>query len=146
VRAAATQRLLESSDSDLAAIAGKAVKEARYHQQHAADWTVRLGDGTEESARRIREACATLWPYTTELFESDAVDARAVASGLGPGWADLREPWWAEMAPVLAEARLDVPAPTPFRSHGKQGRHSEHMGYILAEMQYLQRAFPGGAW
>ena len=140
------ERLLQSSDGELAAIAGKAVKEARYHQQHAADWVVRLGDGTEESARRLRDACATLWPYTTELFEDDAVDADAAATGLGPNWADLRAPWWAELAPVLAEARLDVPAATPFRSHGKQGRHSEHMGYVLAEMQHLQRSFPGAVW
>ena len=140
------ERLAQSSDPDLAAIAGKAVKEAHYHQQHAADWAVRLGDGTEESARRLREACATLWPYTTELFESDAVDAAAVASGLGPAWADLRDAWWAELAPVLAEARLEAPAPTPFRSHGKLGRHSEHMGYILAEMQHLQRSHPGAVW
>jgi len=140
------ERLLQSSDGELAAIAGKAVKEARYHQQHAADWVVRLGDGTDESARRLRAACAALWPYTTELFDGDAVDAHAVATGLGPDWSDLRADWWAEMAPVLARAQLAVPAETPFRSHGKQGRHSEHMGYILAEMQYLQRSFPGAVW
>jgi len=140
------ERLAQSSEVDLAAIAGKAVKEARYHQQHAADWAVRLGDGTDESARRMAEACTTLWPYTAELFDNDAVDAHAVASGLGPAWAELHEAWWAELAPVLAEARLEVPAPTPFRSHGKQGRHSEHMGYILAEMQHLQRSHPGAVW
>ena len=140
------ERLVQSSNVELAAIAGKAVKEARYHQQHSADWLVRLGDGTDESARRLRDACSTLWPYTTELFEADAVDAHAVASGLGPSWAELREPWWAELAPVLVEARLEVPAESPFRGHGKQGRHSEHMGYILAEMQHLQRSHPGAAW
>jgi ring-1,2-phenylacetyl-CoA epoxidase subunit PaaC len=139
-------QLQQSTDAELAAIAGKAVKEARYHQQHAADWVVRLGDGTEESARRLGDACVALWPYTTELFESDAVDAHAAATGLGPDWGSLRSGWWADLAPVFAEARLAVPALTPFRSNGKYGRHSEHMGYILAEMQHLQRSHPGAVW
>ena len=140
------QQLLASTDSELAGIAGKAIKEARYHQQHAADWVVRLGDGTEESARRLREAMRQLWPYTAELFEGDAIDAHAAATGLGPNWAALHEAWWAELAPVLRAAQLDVPAATPFRSHGKAGRHSEHMGFLLAEMQHLQRSFPGAVW
>ena len=140
------QQLLASTDSELAGIAGKAIKEARYHQQHAADWVVRLGDGTEESARRLREAMRQLWPYTAELFEGDAIDAHAQATGLGPNWAALHEAWWAELAPVLRAAQLDVPAATPFRSHGKAGRHSEHMGFLLAEMQHLQRSFPGAVW
>ncbi|MFO1219197.1 MAG: 1,2-phenylacetyl-CoA epoxidase subunit PaaC [Burkholderiaceae bacterium] len=140
------QRLATSSDAELAAIAGKALKEARYHQQHAADWVVRLGDGTEESARRMRAALAELWRYVPELFDGDAVDDAAAASGLGPRWSELREPWLAEMQALLAEAQLDVPGDSAFRSHAKQGVHTEHMGYILAEMQFLQRAYPGGAW
>jgi ring-1,2-phenylacetyl-CoA epoxidase subunit PaaC len=140
------QRLAESSDAELAAIAGKAVKEARYHRQHAADWVVRLGDGSDESRRRSVAALAELWRYTPELFESDAVDEAAQASGLGPRWSELREPWLAEMKTVLDEAGLEPPAETAFRSTGKLGRHSEHMGYILTDMQYLQRAFPGGVW
>ncbi|CAN5293713.1 phenylacetate-CoA oxygenase subunit PaaC [soil metagenome] len=140
------ERLGASSDSELAAIAGKAVKEARYHQQHAADWVVRLGDGSEESARRMAEEMRTLWPYTAEIFEADAVDEHAVATGLGPRWADLRDDWQAEVSGVLAEAGVAMPKPSAFRSTGKQGRHSEHMGYILAEMQHLQRSFPGGVW
>ena len=140
------QKLADSSDAELAAIAGKAIKEARYHQQHAADWVVRLGDGTEESHRRSQDALNTLWRYTPELFEADAVDDAALASGLGPRWADVRADWAAEVGEVLAEAGLTVPAESPFRSSGKRGVHTEHMGYILAEMQHLQRAFPGGAW
>ncbi|MBI5900068.1 MAG: phenylacetate-CoA oxygenase subunit PaaC [Rhodocyclales bacterium] len=140
------QRLGESSDAELAAIAGKALKEARYHQQHAADWAVRLGDGSDESRRRCVVALDRLWPYTPELFEDDAVDAAAVAADLGPAWAQLREPWLAEIGEVLGEAKLAVPPAPTFRSSGKSGRHSEHMGYLLAEMQYLQRAYPGGAW
>ena len=140
------ERLASSSDAELAAIAGKAVKEARYHQQHAADWVARLGDGTEESRRRTQAALATLWRYMPELFVPDAVDEAAHAAGLGPRWADLREAWMAEMAQILAAADLAVPQESAFRSTGRQGVHSEHMGYILAEMQHLQRSFPGGVW
>ena len=135
-----------SSDSELSAIAGKAVKEARYHQQHAADWVVRLGDGTPESQRRCKAALAELWRYTPELFDDDAVDAAAVASGLGPAWSTLKAPWLAEVGDVLAEATLAIPPDGAFRSTGKRGVHSEHMGFILAEMQHLQRSFPGGVW
>jgi ring-1,2-phenylacetyl-CoA epoxidase subunit PaaC len=140
------ERLRESSDAELAAIAGKAVKEVRYHQQHSADWVVRLGDGTDESARRLRAALDALWRFSAELFESDAVDAAAAANGLGPRWSDLREPWLAEMRELLDEARLPVPPDSAFRSTGKTGVHTEHMGYILSDLQFLQRAYPGGAW
>jgi ring-1,2-phenylacetyl-CoA epoxidase subunit PaaC len=135
-----------SSDAEVAAIAGKAVKEARYHQQHSADWVVRLGDGTDESRRRTEKALKQLWLYVPELFESDAVDEAASASGLGPAWSELREPWLAEMQQVLDAAGLAMPKEAAFRSTGKQGVHSEHMGYILTEMQHLQRSFPGGVW
>jgi len=140
------QRLQESSDAELAAIAGKAVKEARYHQEHAGDWVVRLGDGTAESRARMQAALAQLWPYTAELFDTDAVDEHARASGLGPRWADLRDEWLAEMQALLAAADLQVPAQGAFLSTGRRGVHSEHMGRILAEMQYLQRSYPGGVW
>jgi len=140
------ERLRESSDAELAGIAGKAVKEARYHQQHAADWVVRLGDGTAESRRRIDAALAELWRFVPEMLESDAIDDAAQASGLGPRWADLADGWHAEMATVLDAATLSAPAEAAFRSTGKLGVHTEHMGYILAEMQHLQRAFPGGVW
>jgi ring-1,2-phenylacetyl-CoA epoxidase subunit PaaC len=140
------ERLAASQDAELAGIAAKAVKEARYHQQHAADWVVRLAQGTDESRRRTVRALEELWPYTAELFDSDAVDDAAAASGLGPRWAELRQPWLDEMRAVLDEAGLEPPAPVPFLSTGKRGVHSEHMGYILAEMQHLQRAYPGGVW
>ncbi|MDN4588099.1 phenylacetate-CoA oxygenase subunit PaaI [Xenophilus aerolatus] len=139
-------RLQASSDAELAAIAAKAVKEARYHQQHAADWVVRLGDGTAESRRRMLAALDMAWPYAAELFADDAVDEAAAASGLGPRWSELRAEWESQMAEVLAEADMPVPAASKFLSTGKRGVHSEHMGYILAEMQHLQRAYPGGVW
>ncbi len=138
--------LRESTDSQLAAIAAKAVKEARYHQQHAADWVVRLGDGSAESAARMAAALQRAWPYTAEMFADDAVDAAAVASRLGPSRRSLREGWLAEVGAVLAEAQLAMPASTPFISSGTQGLHSEHMGFILAEMQTLQRQHPEGRW
>lgn len=140
------QRLSASSDAELAAIAGKALKESRYHQQHACDWVVRLGDGTDESARRLKAALAQLWRYSAELFEDDAIDEQAAASGLGPKWSELQADWRAEMAALLAAVKLPVPADSVYRSTGRRGVHSEHMGFILAEMQYLQRAFPGGVW
>lgn len=140
------QRLAASSDAELAAIAGKAAKEARYHCRHAADWVVRLGDGSDESARRLREAMAALWPYTAELFDDDATDANAAASGLGPACSALRGAWADELGAVFARAGIEPPPQTPFRSHGKRGRHSEHMGYLLAEMQHLHRSFPGAVW
>ena len=133
-------RLQQSSDAELAAIAGKAVKEARYHQQHAADWVVRLADGTDDSRCRTQAALAELWRYVPELF------ADADASGLGPARSALQGPWQEEIARVFDEAGLEAPAESPFRSHASAGVHTEHMGRLLAEMQYLQRAYPGGAW
>ncbi len=139
-------RLVQSTDAELAAIAGKAVKEARYHQQHSADWVVRLGDGTDESRRRMTDAVRALWPYVAELFDDDEIDAAAAESGLGPRWSELRSDWEAEMTAILDEAGLQAPKTTAFVSTGKRGVHSEHMGFILAEMQQLQRTYPGGAW
>ena len=140
------ERLATSSDAELAAIAGKALKEARYHQQHSGDWVVRLGDGTAESRRRMDAALAQLWRYVPELFDTDEADREAAAAGLGPLWSELEAPWHEEMALILGEATLAVPKASGFRSEDKRGRHSEHMGFILSDMQYLQRAFPGGVW
>ena len=134
-------KLESSSDAEIAAIAGKAVKESRYHVAHAADWVVRLGDGSDESTRRMRQAVERLWPYTAELFETDDVDTAAAESGLGPMRVSLRPEWQAVVAPVFAEAGLTPPADGAFRSTGSRGVHSEHLGYVLAEMQTLQRSF-----
>jgi ring-1,2-phenylacetyl-CoA epoxidase subunit PaaC len=139
-------RLLESSDAEVAAIAGKAIKEARYHQQHSADWLVRLAQGTEESMQRTTKALGDLWPYTSELFADDKVDEAAAHSALGPRWSELKDAWLAETKAIFDEAGLAMPTTTPFLSTGKRGVHSEHMGFILTDMQYLQRAFPGGVW
>ena len=141
------QRLAaDSQDAEVRAIAAKALKEARYHQQHSADWVVRLGDGTAESRRRMDAALADLWRFAPEMFDTDPADEAAAQQGLGPLWSSLETPWRAEMQSVLEAATLKAPADSAFRSDGKRGRHSEHMGFILADMQYLQRAFPGGVW
>jgi len=140
------QKLASSTDTELAAIAGKALKETRYHLQHAADWTVRLGDGTEESHARMQKALDYLWPYTAEFFSATAEDAAVEAAGVGPAWATLESTWEAVVRPVLEVATLAVPARMPFLSRGKQGQHTESMGHLLTEMQYLQRTYPGGTW
>ena len=140
------QALAGSCDAELAAIAGKALKEARYHVEHAAQWVVRLGDGTAESAARLRAALARAWPYTNEMFIDDEVDACAEANGLGPRRSSLRPAWRAAIGAVLEESTLALPADSAFVSTGSRGVHSEHMGFILAEMQHLQRAYPGGTW
>ena len=138
--------LADSADRQLAAIAGKSAKETRYHLQHASDWVVRLGDGTEESRRRTQRALDYLWPYAAEFFAPTAVDEAAAAAGIGPAWPSLAADWEQAVLPVLEVATLQVPARTPFLSRGKEGRHSEHMGHLLAELQYLQRAYPGATW
>jgi ring-1,2-phenylacetyl-CoA epoxidase subunit PaaC len=140
------QGLASSSDPALAAIAGKAVKEASYHLQHAADWVVRLGDGTAESHARLVAAIERAWPFVNELFAHDAVDAAAEGCGLGPTRQSLHAPWLAQIQAVFAAATVALPPETPSLSTGCQGVHSEHMGFILAEMQSLQRSFPGGVW
>jgi ring-1,2-phenylacetyl-CoA epoxidase subunit PaaC len=137
------QHLATSRDERLAAVAAKAAKEARYHREHAADWVVRLGDGTDESARRMQ---AALERASNELFDDDEVDRAAAASGLGPAWQTLREAWLADVEAVFAEAQLPLPPKSGYRSRARRGVHSEHMGRLLAEMQVLQRSFPGGVW
>lgn len=140
------QSLAGSSDAELAAIAAKSAKETRYHLQHASEWVVRLGDGTEQSQRRMQAALEYLWPYTSEFFSPTPTDEAAESLGLGPSWASLQQPWLGAVTPVLDVATLKLPPATPFLSRGKLGVHSEHMGHLLTEMQYLQRAYPGGTW
>jgi ring-1,2-phenylacetyl-CoA epoxidase subunit PaaC len=140
------QALRSTGDAQLCAIAEKSAKETRYHLQHASDWTVRLGDGTEESRTRMQRALDDLWPYTAELFAPTAEDEHVAAAGLGVAWPGLQPAWEAQVLPVLEAATLKVPARTPFLSRGKLGVHTEHMGHLLAELQYLQRTYPGAKW
>jgi len=139
-------RLATSSDRELAAIAAKSLKEARYHLAHAAGWLVRFGDGTDESHRRAQQALDALWPYANEWFADDGVDAAASRLGIGVTGASLRDAWRAAVAPAIGEATLDAPGESSFESGGRSGRHSEHLSYLLAEMQSLHRAHPGARW
>ncbi len=136
----------QSTDPELAAIAARSVKESNYHVEHAGDWVIRLGDGTLESHERMQRALDELWPYTAELFAPSPIDAAARDVGIGVPWPDLHPAWKAAVDGVLAEATLVAPEPTAFLSRGKFGVHSEHMGHLLAEMQFLQRAYPGATW
>lgn len=140
------QALARSTDARIADIATKAIKEVDYHQRRTADLVVRLGDGTDESRRRMQEALDDLWPYAGEMFEADAVDELLVAQGIACDPQSLREPWMAHVQAVLADATLDVPKAKWSQRGGKQGRHSEKLGFLLAEMQFVQRAYPNSTW
>jgi len=123
--------LVDSADRTLAGIAERALKEARYHLRHSSSWVIRIGDGTEESHRRAQEAVDALWRYTTELFEGEP--------GYQVGWQRL-------ISDVLDDARLSIPEDPYQRSGGRRGFHSEHLGHLLAEMQWMQRSYPGLEW
>jgi ring-1,2-phenylacetyl-CoA epoxidase subunit PaaC len=140
------ERLTASVDARLAAIAAKVVKETRYHLRYSSGWLVRLGDGTEESHARVQSALERLWPYTVELFAEDALDRAMADSGIGPRLADVQAAWSARIDGVLGEATLERPGDRTYSWFGKRGEHSEHLGYILAEMQHLQRTYPGARW
>lgn len=139
--------LSRAPDHRVREIASKAVKEVAYHVRRSGDWVVRLGDGTEESHRRMQTAVNDLWPYVDELFADDDVDASTHAAGAGVLHASLRAAWDTLVHETLAAATLTVPPPSTWPQRGgKQGRHSEHLGYILADLQYMQRAYPGLSW
>ncbi len=138
--------LVESPDEPVAAIAAKAIKEATYHRDHAVDWTLRLGDGTDESHRRMETALAALWPYTAELFEADDLTADLVAMGVAADPALLRSEWEPFIDGVLREATLARPEVTWAPAGGRRGLHTECFGYMLAEMQHLHRSHPGVSW
>src|SRR4030088_1530412 len=140
------QRMTTSTDERLAAIAGKSVKEILYHLRYSRGWLVRLGDGTEESHARVQSALDSLWPYTVELFAEDELDRLMAEQGVAPRLAEVHAAWSARIERILAEATLNLPKDRPHSWHGKRGQHSEHLGYILAEMQHLQRTYPGARW
>lgn len=135
-----------STDETLAGIAAKAVKEVSYHVRHCGEWVIRLGDGTEESAARMKAAVEALAPYVDELFETDAVSEAVSQAGIAPAPASLRSDFNATVQRVFTEAFLDMPETTWPQTGGRQGRHGEAMGYLLAELQHIQRTYPGAVW
>lgn len=144
------RRLEQSTDERVAAIAAKSLKEVTYHVRRSSDMVVRLGDGTAESHAKMQAAIDDAWRFTGELFADDAVDQDVAARGIGCELAALREPWLAHVREVLEEATLAAPDEAAanhlaYRG-GRQGRHTEELGYVLAEMQYLPRAYPGASW
>jgi ring-1,2-phenylacetyl-CoA epoxidase subunit PaaC len=138
--------LCSSSDAHLAAIASKSLKETRYHLRHSSEWVIRLGDGTEESHKRIQRALDVLWRYAAELVETDEVQVAAEGEGIAPSMEMVQQQWHAQVHRVLQEAGISIPTNNWVQSGGRKGKHSEHLGYILAEMQYVQRAYPNMEW
>jgi ring-1,2-phenylacetyl-CoA epoxidase subunit PaaC len=140
------EELKKSKDVNLSAIAHKAIKEVSYHQRFSTDWIKRLGDGTDESAQRIQTAINDLWRYTDELFHTTETDDQIIAAGIGVEVSKLKDTYYKEVAQVLEAAKLLIPESKWFQKGGKIGVHTEHMGYILSEMQYMQRTFPNMTW
>ena len=140
------QRLTHSSDQFLKEFAAKAVKEISYHRELASEWTVRLGDGTEESARRMAEGLEWCWRFVPELFEVDETLQSAIDAGIAPDPRTLEEEYRSAIAAVLADAKLEAPADQRPILGGRRGHHSEHLGHILAPMQYLPRTYPDAIW
>ena len=141
------QSLAQSSDPRIAEIAVKSIKEVTYHVRRSGDLIVRLGDGTEESHRKTQNAANDLWMYTGEMFEQDKLEHALALDNIVPLASDLRQQWLDHVAQVFDEGTLDLPSPDAWMQHGGlHGRHTEQLGFILAEMQFLQRAYPGAQW
>ena len=140
------EKLQYSKDEQLAAIAAKALKEVTYHVTWSSEWVIRLGDGTEESNARMLKAIEELWPFTGELFQPAAYELEAADAGAGVDPSSLKINWDNKIATVFEEATLPVPQNVFAQTGGKNGIHTEHLGYILTELQYLQRAYPGAEW
>ncbi|NNF41306.1 MAG: phenylacetate-CoA oxygenase subunit PaaC [Woeseiaceae bacterium] len=140
------QALMHCSDAQLAAIAARGEKEIRYHLRHNTQWLRRLGDGTDESHEKVQSAVDELWPYTGEMFAADALDDSVRAAFAGPDLDAIAARWQASMAALLSEATLTLPSPPAMASGGKRGVHTEHFGYLIAEMQNVPRTYPGATW
>jgi ring-1,2-phenylacetyl-CoA epoxidase subunit PaaC len=139
-------RLVSSSDATIAAVAEKAVKEVAYHQELASEWVIRLGDGTDESRRRMADGLDWMWRFVPELFEMDELATAAAARGIGVDVTLFRDDYDARIRAVLAEATLEAPNDQRPILGGRRGHHSEHLGHILAPMQFLQRTYPDATW
>lgn len=140
------ERLQHSGAVKLAELAAKAIKETRYHFRFSSGWVVRLGDGTEESHARMQTALDALWRFTHEMFVASAAEQEAVALGIVPDPASLAAGWSSRVEEVLKDATLKRPADVAYAWHGKRGQHGEHLSRLLAEMQFMQRTYPGAQW
>lgn len=140
------EALTKSANEELAGIAAKALKEARYHVRHSTQWVITLGDGTEESHQRTQRAVDDLWRYTGELFLADDVEREVAAAGIGVDPSTLAEAWRSQVESVLTRATLTTPAVGYMQRGGREGKHTEHLGHMLAEMQIVARSFPGASW
>ena len=138
--------MVKSQDETLSSIAEKSLKEVTYHLRWSSEWVVRLGDGTEESHVRMQQAVNELWMYTGELFEANDTDKAMQEQGIGPDLALLKDAWTKHVQAVFEEATITIPTGTWMQQGGKNGSHSEHLGYILTELQFMQRAYPGMEW
>lgn len=140
------ERLLKSTDNQIVAISEKSLKETKYHLKHSSEWVIRLGDGTEESHNRIQESLDALWKYTAELFFTDEVDENLTKAGIIPLMEGIQDEWMKNVTEVLTEATLSIPTNNWKQEGGRLGKHTEHLGLLLAEMQYMQRAYPNMKW
>jgi len=140
------EALAKSSNIELAGVAAKAVKESRYHVRHSATWVVTLGDGTDESRQRAQRAVNDLWRYTGELFLADDIDQQAVAAGVGVDPSNLADAWRTQVMDILQRATLTVPDVKYMQRGGRDGKHTEHLGHMLSEMQIVARSHPGASW
>jgi ring-1,2-phenylacetyl-CoA epoxidase subunit PaaC len=141
------EALQDSEDMQLAAIAEKSLKETKYHWKHSSEWIIRMGDGTEESGQRVEKSISTLWKFADELFYMDEVDQSLLTEGIAVNLESIRPEFMRRIKLVLDEAGIEVPAPKQsFFCQGRIGKHSEHMGHLLAQMQYMQRAYPNCEW
>jgi ring-1,2-phenylacetyl-CoA epoxidase subunit PaaC len=140
------QALSQSNDNQLAAIAAKGLKEVAYHLEHAADWALRLGDGTDESHRRYQKAINDLWPFTGELFEMNESDQVLIKAGIAPDLNEIEGKWKLKVMDVLNRATIEVPGSSYMHTGGLSGVHTEYLGHLLSEMQFLQRAYPDAKW
>jgi ring-1,2-phenylacetyl-CoA epoxidase subunit PaaC len=138
--------MMKSSDATLAAIAAKSEKESAYHLRHSSEWMVRLGDGTEESHRRAQGAVDDLWAYTGEIFEVDDSERALIKRGIAVDPAALHPQWQQTVSNVMTEATLALPKSGWMQQGGRSGKHSEHLGHLLSELQSMQRTFPGATW
>jgi len=140
------EQLQHSKNEQLAAIAEKSLKEVTYHLRWSSEWVIRLGDGTEESHTRMRNAINELWRYTGEMFEAASYELRAANEGFGVDVLNLKEQWLSKVKEIFSEATFTIPEKIFMQTGGKQGKHTEHLGFILTELQYMQRAYPGCEW